>query len=200
MNNLENKLIEIFCNVDDFNEVFINELRTHQPGDGSRKRIKPGNLNESEVLAIVIYFHLMRYRDFKHYFLFHVCEHMCNDFPGLVSYNRFVELMQKALLPLAVYLKTRCLRKCTGISYVDSSHLMACHFKRALSHKVLKGLATKGQCSIGWFFGLKLYFIINDKGEILDFMLTPGNVDDRHPLIGSNLLAKICGKLFGDKG
>jgi hypothetical protein len=64
----------------------------------------------------------------------------------------------------------------------------------------LEGLASKGQCSIGWFFGLKLHFIINDKGEILDFVLTPGNVDDRHPLLGSNLLAKIYGKLFADKG
>jgi hypothetical protein len=200
MKNLENKLIEIFCHIDDFNKVFINELQTHQLTDGSRKRIKPGSLNESEVMTIVIYFHLMRYRDFKHYYLYHVCKHMRGDFPGLVSYNRFVELMQKALLPLAVYLKTRCLGKCTGISYVDSSPIKACHIKRAHSHKVLKGLAAKGQCSIGWFFGLKLHFVINDKGEILDFVLTPGNVDDRHPLLGSNLLKKIYGKLFGDKG
>ena len=125
---------------------------------------------------------------------------MRSEFPGLVSYNRFVELMQKTLLPLAVYLKTRCLGKCTGISYVDATPLRACHIKRAHSNKVLKDLATKGQCSIGWFFGLKLHFVINDKGEMLDFILTPGNVDDRHPLTGSNLLARIYGKLFGDQG
>ena len=200
MKDVESKLIEIFCHIDDFNQVFINELRTHQLSDGSRKRIKPGSLYESEVMTIVIFFHLMRYRDFKHYYLFHVCEHMRNEFPGLVSYNRFVELMQKSLLPLAVFLKTRCLGKCTGISFVDSTPIRACHIKREHSNKVLKGLATKGQCSIGWFFGLKLHFIINDKGEMLDFVLTPGNVDDRQPLIGSNLLAKIYGKLFGDKG
>ncbi len=69
----------------------------------------------------------MGYRNFKHYYLYHVCKHMRGDFLGLVSYNRFVELMQKALLPLAIYLKTRCLGKCTGISYVDSSHIKACH-------------------------------------------------------------------------
>jgi hypothetical protein len=200
MNDLKDKLKEIFCNVDDFKDLFINELRTHQLGDGFRKRIKTGSLNECEVMTIIIYFHLMRYRDFKHYYLFHVCEHMRSDFPGLVSYNRFVELMQKALLPMAVFLKTRCLGKCTGISYVDSSHIKAYHIKRAHSHKVLKGLATKVQCSIGWFFGLKLHFIINDKGEILDIMLNPGNFDDRQPLLGTKLLARIYGKLFGDKG
>jgi hypothetical protein len=152
MKDLESKLIEIFCHIDDFHQVFIKELQTHQLTDGSRKRIKHGNLNESEVMTIVIYFHLMRYRDFNHYYLFHVFEHMRTEFSGLVSYNRFVELMQTALLPLAVYLKTRCLGKCTGVSFVDSTPIRACHIKREHSNKVLKELATKGQCSIGWFF------------------------------------------------
>ena len=200
MKNFETKLIEIFCHVDDFNKVFINELQTHQLGDGTRKRIKPSSLNESEVMTIVIYFHLMRYRDFKHYYLYHVCKHMNSDFPRLVSYNRFVELMQDALLPLAVFLKIKCLGKCTGISFVDSTPLRACHIKREHSHRVLDGIASKGQCSIGWFYGCKLHFIINDKGEILDFVLTPANVDDRKPLTGTNILSRIYGKLFGDKG
>lgn len=123
-----------------------------------------------------------------------------DDFPGLVSYNRLVELMQKALLPLAVYRKTCCLGKCAGISYVDSFHIKACHIKRSNSNKVMKGLPTKGQCSIRWFFGLKLHFVINDKGKLLDFILTSGNVDDRHPLTRTNLLSRIFGKLSGDKG
>ena len=67
MKNLENKLIEIFCHIDDFNKMFINQLQIHQLADGTRMRIKPCSLNESEVMTIVIYFHLMRFRDFKHY-------------------------------------------------------------------------------------------------------------------------------------
>ena len=200
MNNIEDKLIEIFFHIDEFNKVFINELQTRQLSDGSRKRIKPSSMSESEVMTIVIYFHIMRYRDFKHYYLFHVCRNMRADFPHLVSYNRFVELMQSTLLPLVVFLKVQCLGKCTGISFIDSTPLRACHIKREHSHKVLKGLATKGQCSIGWFFGLKLHFVINDKGEILDFVLTSANTDDRKPLTGTNILSRIYGKLFGDKG
>jgi hypothetical protein len=46
MKNLENKLIEIFCHIDDFNQVFIKELQTHQLTDGTRVRIKPCSLNE----------------------------------------------------------------------------------------------------------------------------------------------------------
>jgi len=66
MKNPETKLIEIFCHIDDFNKVSINQLQTHQLTDGTRMQIKPCSLNESEVMTIVIYFHLMRYRDFKH--------------------------------------------------------------------------------------------------------------------------------------
>ena len=40
-----------------------------------------------------------------------------------------------------------------------------------------------GKCSLGWFYGFKLHLICNDKGEILNFMITPGDVDDREPLL-----------------
>jgi len=39
---------------------------------------------------------------------------------------------------------------------------------------------------------------VNDRGEIISWSLTQGNVDDRKPV--SNLAKNIKGKLFGDKG
>ena len=53
---------------------------------------------------------------------------------------------------------------------------------------------------MGWFFGVKLHLIINDKGEILNFMFTPGNVDDREPLKQKKFLENIKGKPCADKG
>ena len=35
---------------------------------------------------------------------------------------------------------------------------------------------------MGWFFGCKLHLIFNEKGELINFMITPGDVDDRKPL------------------
>ena len=101
---------------------------------------------------------------------------------------------------LAIFLKTCCLGKCTGISYIDSTPLRSCHIKREKQHKVFKGIAQKGQCSLGWFYGFKLHIIINDRGEILDFIITSGNVDDRKPLNDMDLHKRIFGKLYGDKG
>ena len=40
-------------------------------------------------------------------------------------------------------------------------------------------MATKSKTSTGWTFGFKLHIIINDKGEIHDFLITQAHVDDR---------------------
>ncbi len=101
---------------------------------------------------------------------------------------------------MAVFLKLCCLGKCTGVSFIDSTPIRVCHIKREYQHKTFKGLATKGKSTMGWFYGFKLHIVINDKGEILDFLFTPANVDDREPLKNKNFHNKILGKLIGDKG
>ncbi|MDU1350212.1 IS982 family transposase [Clostridium butanoliproducens] len=121
-------------------------------------------------------------------------------FPKLVSYNRFVELMQEALIPLILYMTKFRTGKCIGISFIDSTTLNVCHNRRIHSHKVFKGFAERGKSSTGWFYGFKLHLVANDKGEILSFYLTLGNVDDRDPENIEKLTKDLFGKLFGDKG
>ena len=53
---------------------------------------------------------------------------------------------------------------------------------------------------MGWFYVFKLHLIINDKGEILNFVITQANVDDREPLKNKKFVNKIKGKLYADKG
>lgn len=53
---------------------------------------------------------------------------------------------------------------------------------------------------MGWFFGYKLHFVINCNGEIINFLLTAGNVADNNPKVIDNITKKITGKLFADKG
>ena len=61
-------------------------------------------------------------------------------------------------------------------------------------------IAQRGKCSMGWFFGFKLHLICNERGELLNFMITPGDVDDRKPLEYKAFVEFIYGKLVGDKG
>ena len=51
---------------------------------------------------------------------------------------------------------------------------------------------------MGWFYGLKLHLVINDRGEILACQITPGNIDDRKPVPA--LCKGLFGKLIGDRG
>ena len=194
------KITEIFCLADDFCKYFSSELKKHQISDGKVHRNKPGRLSDAEVITMLIIFHSGGFRCFKHFYMQYVCTHLTHLFPDTVSYNRFVDLQMKVVLPLTVFIKDVLLGTCTGIAYVDSTPLRVCRQQRIHMHKTFKGLAGRGKCSMGWFFGFKLHLIINDKGEILNFMFTPGNVDDREPLYSESFIENVKGKLCGDKG
>ena len=43
-----------------------------------------------------------------------------------------------------------------------------------------KPIESTSKCSMGWFFGFKLHLICNERGELLNFMVTPGDVDNAY--------------------
>ena len=191
-------LVEIFCHVDDFCQVFLPILEKKLISSGLQTRKRERSLTMSEIMTILIVFHQSHYRNFKAYYLEYVLPHLRGEFPGLVSYTRFVDFMPSALIPLCAYFKTTCLGDCTGISFIDSTSLDVCLNQRIASHKVFAGLAARGKTSTGCFFGFKLHLVINDRGELLNVTLTPANVDDRKPV--PKLVRNLFGKVFGDKG
>lgn len=190
-------LEELFCCVDDFCQRFEPEWKRQLLGHGLQRRNRFRSLCLSEIMTILISFHQSSYRNFKAYYIEKVQANWQQAFPGLVSYQRFVEWMPSALLPLCAYLRS-CFGRCTGISFIDSTKLQVCHNRRIHQHRVFKGLAARGKTSLDWFFGFKLHVVVNDKGELLNFVLTPGNVDDRTPV--AKLLQRLFGKVFADKG
>lgn len=189
-------LLELFCDVDDFCQQVQSQEPKQLPARSGQRRRQPG-LSESEIMSIVIHFHQSSYRNFKDYYIKQVQAHLRAEFPGLVSYSRFVTLMQRVALLLWAYAQARC-QPCSGISFVDSTALRVCTNRRIHRHKVFAGLAARGQCSLGWFYGFKLHLVVNPQGAVLSFTLTPGNVDDRKPVPA--LAQALFGKLFGDKG
>lgn len=193
------KITEIFCTIDDFCNQFVPVWNQHLLTAG-KSRLKPCRISISEIMTIQILFHLSGIRTFKTFYTKYVCQQLNDLFPHLVSYNRFVELSGGCMVPLAIYLKTYATGPCSGISFIDSTPLRVCHNRRIHSHKVFAGLARRGQCSIGWFYGFKLHLITSDTGQVVDFMLTPGNTDDRKPLQMKGFIEKLFGKLYGDKG
>ena len=117
-----------------------------------------------------------------------------------MSYNRFVELLSSVALPLAVFVKTNCLANGTGIAFIDSTSIKVCKNKRIKRNRVFRDTAELGKTTMGYFFGFKLHLIVNDKGELINFIITKGNVDDREPLKNERFVNDLKGKLFADKG
>lgn len=193
-------ILTVFCQIDDFCNEFEPKFNQMLLSDGNRQRNKPAAMRLSEVMTILVMFHLSGFRNLKTFYNGFVCQYWHAEFPALSSYTRFVERQRDALIPLWCYLHLVG-GSCTGISFVDATTLKVCENLRIPRHKVFSGSAGRGQTSVGWFYGFKLHLIINDRGELLSCYLTAGNVDDRKPVAAMVKKARrMFGKLFGDKG
>ena len=114
-------------------------------------------MSDSEVMTILVMFHHSRYRDLKSFYLNYICQQCQAYFSHVVSYNHFVELQQKVGYKLIAFLNMCCLGACTGISYIDSTPLRACHIKRERRHKTMQGWASK--VNLQWAGFMDLIFI-----------------------------------------
>jgi len=83
-------LTKIFYHTDEFCKEFEEEIRKKMLPPKKRKR--KSSLTLSEIMTISIFFHHSGYKTFKAFYCKHVCRYLKKAFPGLVSYNRFVEL------------------------------------------------------------------------------------------------------------
>ena len=194
---MNNDILPLFADLDDFCQSFLPTFNLKLLESGIVHRHRKSTLTLSEVMTIIVWFQCSSYRNFKDFYLKEVSLHLRDEFPNLVSYTRFVELMPSALVPLCAYLQTRKGRT-SGIAFIDSLPIAVCHNRRIHSHKVFAHLAERGKSSVDWFYGFKLHLVVNDCGELLAFHLTAGNIDDRKPV--PKLARSLYGKLFGDRG
>lgn len=94
------ELVTLFYTVDEFCKAFGPKYRAYLLESGRIQRVKSSSLSLSEVLTIIIHFHQSNHKNFKHYYTDYVRVYLGSDFPELVSYSRFVELMSDAAVPL----------------------------------------------------------------------------------------------------
>ncbi len=190
-------LEDLYCDGDDFCRLFLPAWYRQLLISGTHQRKRTSRLTLGEIMTILIYFHQSQYRNFKAVYLLHLCRHCRGEFPHRLSYTRFVALIPTTLMPMCIYLHT-CRGEDTGIAFIDATSLVVCHNRRIHSHKVFKKVARRGKTSMGWFYGFKPHLVVNDRGELLAFRITPGHVDDRAP--APELTQGLTGKLIGDRG
>ncbi len=137
-------LEELYCGVDDFCQKFMPLWHQQLIESGLLKRYRQASLSLSEVMTILILFHMSYYRDFKTFYLQHVRKYLHQDVPELVSYTRMLTLKRRALIPLCAFLSTRK-AKTAGIAFIDSTKIAVCHNLRIPRHRVFEGMAQRVQ-------------------------------------------------------
>ena len=120
------KITEIFCAVDEFCKEFDKQIEKKTPmsSDGKVRRYRKASLSDSEIMTILIVFRFGSFRNFKHYYLFFIKEHMKDSFPNAVSYNRFVELESRVFFQMMSFLNLSSFGRCTGIRTNMKNKLM----------------------------------------------------------------------------
>lgn len=193
------QLTRIFCELDDFCKEFERYRKGNLlPSPSPTSQRGPAcSLNDSEIMTVLILFQSSRWRDFKNYYNHFLTTYYKTAFPTLPSYNRFIAILSRVIFLLVLFAQIN-LGKRTGIYYIDSTCLPVCHLKRSKRHKTFEEIAEYGKTSMGWFFGLKLHIVINDRGELIAFKITHANQHDAKA--SESLLESLKGLAFGDKG
>jgi hypothetical protein len=189
-------IIALFFCLDEFCKSY-EEWEKHRLIDTGRKRCRPCQMQLSELLTLMVLFHLSPCKNFKYFYLFHVEALHRQDFPALLSYNRFVQLLPRLFVPLSILLHS-VLGEKTGIYNADATSLPVCHNKRINRHRVFKAMAARGKTTMGWFYGLKLHLVINHQGSIMALKITSGNVDERTVL--DDMIHHLKETILADKG
>lgn len=155
-------ILDLYCSVDAFWQVFEPLWEQEQVANGQRRRKRATRLSPSEIMTILILFQASGFRTFKGFYTHYVQTQLRAEFPHLLSYTRFVALIPRVMVPLAVSVQTQ-LGTCTGISFVDSTSLCVCKNARIAQHRVFRVDARRGKTSVGWFYGFQLHLVVNDQ-------------------------------------
>lgn len=136
----KDKVTQIFVSVDDFCLEFEKPIQQSliSEGSGIERRNRKAGLCDSEIITLLISFHSGGFRNFKFFYTQYACVYLKEEFPGLVSYNRFIELSHRCAAAFMLFLHYCCRGECTGISFIDSTVLRVCHNKRIRRNKTFK--------------------------------------------------------------
>ena len=188
------KITQIFYDFDEYLK------KNHPKADQAFSLTNQPKMSLSEMASIEIGYHQSKYKCFKYYYQEEILINLKSYFPKAVSYERFVTLKQRLKLYLESFLRATRLSKPTDANYIDASKLEVCHLMRVPSHKVFKGKAKYGRTIMGRFFGFKFHLIINHLGQIVDLIISTGNVADNNKALLRKITENFWGLLIGDKG
>lgn len=133
-------------------------------------------------------------------------------FPNLGSYPNFAKhyanlvwIRDKMMKVLGALCILNNQNHQSNLPYLIGSFPMpVCIYQRARRHKSFRGIAKFGYCASKdeHYFGFKTHLLTSQEGQILSYVLTPANVDDRQAVfeLTQSLQGGQTSLVFGDKG
>ena len=118
------------------------------------------------------------------------------DFPNMPSYNVFVTWVNRLLKLLDYLIQQNIQALSSELGIIDSTKLETTKpYRRGKIHRD----ATIGHSSLGEFRGFKLHVLINEKGVVCQYAITPANVHDIAP-VKEGFLEGHTGIILADSG
>ena len=74
---------------------------------GKVTRNRSSLMNPSEIMTLLVLFHLSHYRTFKDFYVSCILQDLNELFPKAVGYNRFLKLAGRVLDPLSTYVLSK---------------------------------------------------------------------------------------------
>ncbi len=173
----ENDLIELYCIIDNFYQRFImttagkKNLELYYGKRGPSRR-----MTVPEIMTLNIARILDRIADLK---TFHknAAVNYIEYFPNLTNYENFMKATNKATGFILAFLQYQLYlnrRKCKD----DTFYLDSTPNRYIASHKVTKGIASRGKSTKGWFYGFKLQGVCTKDGTLVKLCFRPGKEHD----------------------
>lgn len=195
----DTKLIQIFCDCDDFYKKY-EQWQQFRQQINPRTPTRVPDLSLSEMMCILIMYHHSGMKCFQYYYNEMVLKSMRTYFPQAPCYGRFLQLIPRCTLVLYMFVNVARVGQLIGCYFADSKKMPVCDNLRINRNKVFKGVAGRSKSSTGWFYGLKLFLAINAYGEVIRCIITPANIADNNLSMMKRLFNKLQHFVFADKG
>lgn len=195
MSNIDHEMTVLYC--------FVDEFLKAQPvlAHWRRSAHAQPRFSDAEVLTIALLQGVFEVATLKQTYRL-VADNWRSAFPHLPSYQQWLARVHRLQPQISRLLALTCDHAATAARFylVDSTPIPLCHPIRHGRVRLLRDEgAYFGKTSKGWFFGFKMHIVRHISGRVLNVLLTPGNWDDREPVL--TLVQNLDGGiLLGDLG
>ena len=129
-------LAETHFEISEFLKLFSPLLKRHLIGEDRQRSFS--RLALCEIMTILVAHQIIGAPNLKHFYQKIIWQYHHREFPGLISYSRFIGIAAIAVVPLTLYLRFRMeMSRHTGLSVIDSTPLRVCMNLRIPRHQAM---------------------------------------------------------------